>query len=113
MFKYIALVDNVILIFYVLLITGRSILEWIWKIPDFFFIVCSQGTLDTKEYIIRELAKGLGLDGDQMCVLVALLGNYVLPESELADLHRKLSSGQANKVSRIIRGFGLWLIKIV
>ncbi|CAB0010324.1 unnamed protein product, partial [Nesidiocoris tenuis] len=50
-----------------------------------------KGTLESKEYIISELSKSLQLSVDQLCILAALLGNFLLPESELSDLHKKLS----------------------
>uniref|UniRef100_A0A146LZW3 Constitutive coactivator of PPAR-gamma-like protein 2 n=1 Tax=Lygus hesperus TaxID=30085 RepID=A0A146LZW3_LYGHE len=49
-----------------------------------------KGTLESKEYIISELTKSLQLNTDQLCILAALLGNFLLPESELSDLHKKL-----------------------
>lgn len=49
-----------------------------------------QGTLESNEYIIGELMKGLNLTPEQLCVVAALLGNFLLPESELMDLYQKL-----------------------
>ncbi|KAK9501042.1 hypothetical protein O3M35_002165 [Rhynocoris fuscipes] len=49
-----------------------------------------KGTLETNEYIIAELMKGLNLTAEQLCVVAALLGNFLLPESELMDLYQKL-----------------------
>jgi hypothetical protein len=53
-----------------------------------------QGSLETKEYILTEVAKGLGLHPDRFCVLAALLGNYLLTEQDLADFYRKLGMTQ-------------------
>ncbi|XP_014260840.1 constitutive coactivator of PPAR-gamma-like protein 1 [Cimex lectularius] len=50
-----------------------------------------KGTLESKEYIIAEVMKGLELTQEQLCVLAALLGNFLLPESELSDLYKKLN----------------------
>ncbi|XP_073973684.1 constitutive coactivator of PPAR-gamma-like protein 1 homolog isoform X2 [Rhodnius prolixus] len=49
-----------------------------------------KGTLESNEYIIGELMKGLNLTPEQLCVVAALLGNFLLPESELMDLYQKL-----------------------
>uniref|UniRef100_A0A224XIS9 Putative constitutive coactivator of ppar-gamma-like protein 1 log isoform x1 n=1 Tax=Panstrongylus lignarius TaxID=156445 RepID=A0A224XIS9_9HEMI len=49
-----------------------------------------KGTLESNEYIIAELMKGLNLTPEQLCVVAALLGNFLLPESELMDLYQKL-----------------------
>lgn len=48
-----------------------------------------KGSLETKEYILSELTKGLGLTPDKLCILAALLGNYILPEAELTDVYKK------------------------
>lgn len=40
--------------------------------------------------MIPELHKTLQLSQDQVCVLAALLGNFLLPESELQDLYRRV-----------------------
>jgi len=48
-----------------------------------------KGSLESKEYILGELCKGLGLTSDKLCVLAALLGNYILPEYDLADVYKK------------------------
>lgn len=50
-----------------------------------------KGSLDTKEYIISEVLKTLNIPSDRLCILAALLGNYILPEHELADFYKKLS----------------------
>ncbi|PSN37579.1 hypothetical protein C0J52_15967 [Blattella germanica] len=54
-----------------------------------------KGSLETKEYILSEVAKGLGLNPDRFCVLAALLGNYLLTENDLADFYRKLGMAQS------------------
>lgn len=51
----------------------------------FFF----KGSLESKEYILTELIKGLGVTPERLCILAALLGNYILPETELADVYKK------------------------
>jgi len=53
-----------------------------------------KGSLETKEYILTEVAKGLGLQPDRFCILAALLGNYLLTEQDLADFYRKLGMTQ-------------------
>ncbi|XP_069703261.1 constitutive coactivator of PPAR-gamma-like protein 1 homolog isoform X1 [Periplaneta americana] len=53
-----------------------------------------KGSLETKEYILSEVAKGLGLSPDRFCILAALLGNYLLTEQDLADFYRKLGMTQ-------------------
>lgn len=59
-----------------------------------------QGSLESKEYILPELAKGLGLTSDKLCVLAALLGNYILSEHDLDDIYKKAGITQApGKVS--------------
>lgn len=48
-----------------------------------------QGSLETKEFMVSEMTKILKLSHEQLCVLAALLGNYLLPESELVEVYRK------------------------
>lgn len=50
---------------------------------------------------MSELMKGLEINGEQLCVVAALLGNFLLPEIELADLHKKLIAGKASKVDLV------------
>lgn len=40
--------------------------------------------------MLSELHKVLQLTQEQICVLAALLGNFILPESELQDLYRRM-----------------------
>ncbi|KAI4461927.1 constitutive coactivator of peroxisome proliferator-activated receptor gamma [Holotrichia oblita] len=50
-----------------------------------------KGSLETKEYMLSELTKTLLLSQEQVCVVASLLGNFLLPESELQDLYKKIS----------------------
>ncbi|XP_044754816.1 constitutive coactivator of PPAR-gamma-like protein 1 homolog isoform X2 [Coccinella septempunctata] len=49
-----------------------------------------KGSLETKEYMVRELTKTLNLSQEQVCVMAALLGNFLLSESSLQDLYRRI-----------------------
>lgn len=48
-----------------------------------------QGTLETKEFKISEFMQEFGLTNEKLCVLAALLGNYLLPEKDLKDVLKK------------------------
>uniref|UniRef100_A0A1B6BZX8 Constitutive coactivator of PPAR-gamma-like protein 1 homolog n=1 Tax=Clastoptera arizonana TaxID=38151 RepID=A0A1B6BZX8_9HEMI len=48
-----------------------------------------KGSLESKEYILSELIKGLAITPDRLCILAALLGNYILPENDLGDVYKK------------------------
>ncbi|XP_044580080.1 constitutive coactivator of PPAR-gamma-like protein 1 homolog isoform X2 [Cotesia glomerata] len=50
-----------------------------------------KGSLDTKEYLMSEVNKSLGIPSDRLCILAALLGNYILTEQELTDFYKKLN----------------------
>lgn len=52
---------------------------------------CLQGSLETKEYMLNELTKSLQITQEQVCVMAALLGNFLLPRSELHDLYKKIN----------------------
>uniref|UniRef100_T1INJ6 Constitutive coactivator of PPAR-gamma-like protein 1 n=1 Tax=Strigamia maritima TaxID=126957 RepID=T1INJ6_STRMM len=47
-----------------------------------------KGSLETKEFILDEVAKGLDLHPNRFCVFAALLGNYLLTEDDLADFYQ-------------------------
>lgn len=49
-----------------------------------------KGSLESKEFMVCEMTKQLSLTQEQLCVLAALLGNYLLPECELTDIYRKI-----------------------
>lgn len=49
-----------------------------------------KGSLETKEYMVNEITKTFQLSQEQICVMAALLGNFLLPESNLQDLYKKL-----------------------
>ncbi|XP_050414572.1 constitutive coactivator of PPAR-gamma-like protein 1 [Patella vulgata] len=48
-----------------------------------------KGSLETKEYIMDEIAKCLDLNPNRFCVFAALLGNHVLPEEDMYDFFRE------------------------
>lgn len=41
--------------------------------------------------MVSELTKTLKITHEQVCIMAALLGNFLLPESELQDLYKKLN----------------------
>lgn len=49
-----------------------------------------KGSLDSKEYLMSEVTKSLGIPSDRLCILGALLGNYILTEHDLVDFYKKL-----------------------
>ncbi|KAK9881759.1 hypothetical protein WA026_017278 [Henosepilachna vigintioctopunctata] len=53
-----------------------------------------KGSLETKEYMVKELTKTLKLSQEQICIMAALLGNFLLPETSLQDLYKQI--GLAN-----------------
>lgn len=50
-----------------------------------------KGSLETKEYIMSEVTKSLGIPPDRLCILSALLGNYILTEQDLTDFYKNLN----------------------
>lgn len=57
-----------------------------------------KGSLETREFILDEVARSLNLHPHRFCVLAALLGNYLLSEEELAPFHRSLCPEAKGKV---------------
>lgn len=51
--------------------------------------------------MLSELTKVLQLSQEQVCVLCSLLGNFLLPESELQDLYRKIASSSGCKETKV------------
>nr|CAI5855053.1 unnamed protein product [Callosobruchus analis] len=62
-----------------------------------------KGSVETKEYMISELTKTLKVTQEQVCIMAALLGNFLLPESDLQDLYKKLglTKGENSSESNI------------
>lgn len=50
-----------------------------------------KGSLETKEFILNEVAKGMDLQSNRFCVLAALLGNYFLNDEDLVPFYRTLT----------------------
>lgn len=50
--------------------------------------------------MLSELHKALNLTQEQICVLAALLGNFILPESELQDFYKRIGI-PINKTSEV------------
>jgi hypothetical protein len=46
--------------------------------------------LETKEFILDEVAKGLNLNPNRFCVLAALLGNFLLTDADLREFHKRI-----------------------
>ncbi|XP_011495096.1 PREDICTED: constitutive coactivator of PPAR-gamma-like protein 1 homolog [Ceratosolen solmsi marchali] len=57
-----------------------------------------KGSLDTKEYLIKEVLKGLNIPAERLCIFAALLGNYILSEHDLADFY-KIINPSKNKMN--------------
>ncbi|XP_043239958.1 constitutive coactivator of PPAR-gamma-like protein 1 homolog [Amphibalanus amphitrite] len=49
-----------------------------------------KGTLETKEFILQQVARGLDLQPNRFSLLAALLGNFLLTDQDLADFHESL-----------------------
>lgn len=56
-----------------------------------------KGSLETKEFILNEVAKGLDLHPNRFCVFAALLGNYLLTEEDLLDFYKTICPEAKNK----------------
>lgn len=64
-----------------------------------------KGSLETREFILDEVARSLNLHPNRFCILAALLGNYMLSEEDLAPFHRSLCpelKGKAVPTERLI-----------
>lgn len=51
--------------------------------------------------MLSEFTKALNIPSDRLCILAALLGNYILTESDLADFYKNnnISTNMLNKTS--------------
>ncbi|XP_043280498.1 constitutive coactivator of PPAR-gamma-like protein 1 homolog isoform X2 [Venturia canescens] len=68
-----------------------------------------KGSLDTKEYMVSELIKAIGIPADRLCIFAALLGNYILTEHDLIDFYKKLNINvgpNKTNVEQYIRAIG-------
>ncbi|XP_025831236.1 constitutive coactivator of PPAR-gamma-like protein 1 isoform X2 [Agrilus planipennis] len=66
-----------------------------------------KGSLETKEYMIGELTKALELTTEQVCVLAAILGNFLLPEVQMQDIYRKILEATGSKEAKLSGETGL------
>lgn len=66
-----------------------------------------KGSVETKEYMLSVLTKSLSVTQEQICIMASLLGNFLLPESDLQDLYKKinLTKRDENVKSQVISGF--------
>ncbi|XP_030761684.1 constitutive coactivator of PPAR-gamma-like protein 1 homolog isoform X2 [Sitophilus oryzae] len=49
-----------------------------------------KSSIETKEYMLSVLTKSINVTQEQICIMAALLGNFLLPESELQDFYKKI-----------------------
>jgi hypothetical protein len=65
----------------------------------------------TTECVVDEVAKNLDLNPNRFCLLGALLGNHILPSSDLEDFHKQLAPEDSmNKVRQfVVRKFFCYL----
>lgn len=66
-----------------------------------------KGSLETKEYMLSELTKTLQLSNEQVCVVAALLGNFILPDTEMQDIYRKIAASANPKDIKLIGDAGV------
>lgn len=57
-----------------------------------------KGSLETREFILDEVARSLNVNPNRVCILAALLGNYLLTEEDLSTFHRSLCPEHKGKV---------------
>ncbi|KAL0276882.1 UNVERIFIED_CONTAM: hypothetical protein PYX00_004350 [Menopon gallinae] len=68
------------------------------------------GLIETKEFLISHLAKGLGLSTEKLCILAALLGNHLLLEKELASFHTSIDvCPSKNPLEATVRGVAAYV----
>lgn len=62
-----------------------------------------KGSLETKEYIMDEIAKCLDLNPNRFCIFAAMLGNHILPDEDLYEFYKELlgRSQEAGKPVKI------------
>lgn len=57
--------------------------------------------------MLGELTKTLQLGAEQVCVLAALLGNFLLPENDLQDVYKRIIAKTNCRDSKV-RNLGLY-----
>ncbi|KAJ8301186.1 hypothetical protein KUTeg_020173 [Tegillarca granosa] len=61
-----------------------------------------KGSLETKEYIMDEIAKCLDLNPNRFCIFAAMLGNHILPDEDLYEFYKELL-GRTQEPSKPIK----------
>lgn len=62
-----------------------------------------KGSIETREFFVKKLVQGFGLDTQKFCILTALLGNHILNEAQLTPLYAKLKTNTANEEHEIVQ----------
>lgn len=62
-----------------------------------------KGSLETKEYIMDELAKALDLNPNRFCLFAALLGNHIVTEEDLYDFFKYLISVASKESGKVVK----------
>ena len=61
--------------------------------------------METKEFILDEVAKGLNLNPNRFCVLAALLGNFLLTDADLREFHKRICEENQTPLVSFLGGF--------
>ncbi|XP_045164687.2 constitutive coactivator of PPAR-gamma-like protein 1 homolog isoform X2 [Mercenaria mercenaria] len=88
-------------------ILGQNAVYAIFDPPRYFsnqnLKLTYKGSLETKEYVMDEIAKSLDLNPNRFCLCAALLGNHILTEEDLYDFYKDLLSRASQDAAKTIK----------
>ncbi|KAF7279184.1 hypothetical protein GWI33_007593 [Rhynchophorus ferrugineus] len=58
-----------------------------------------KSSIETKEYMLSVLTKALNVTQEQVCIMAALLGNFLLPENELQDFYKRIELSKKDETN--------------
>ena len=64
-----------------------------------------QHDVTTTEYLIDDVCKNLDLNPNRFCLLATLLGNHIIPVSDLAEFHARLAPEMKQDEGKFKVGF--------
>lgn len=88
-------------------ILGQNAIYAIFDPPRYFssqnLKLTYKGSLETKEYVMDEIAKSLDLNPNRFCLFAALLGNHILTEEDLYDFYKDLLLRASQEAGKSIK----------
>ncbi|XP_052283833.1 constitutive coactivator of PPAR-gamma-like protein 1 isoform X2 [Dreissena polymorpha] len=98
-------------------ILGQNPVYVIFNPPRYFssqnLKLTYKASLETKEYVMDEIAKALDLNPNRFCLFAALLGNHLLTEEDLYDFYKELLTRASQDAGKTVKPIPENVVKAV